>query len=128
MRMALSRGIGLWLPPVALMGVIFFFSAQPDLNSGLGTADLILRKIAHFTEYALLCFLWWRALRTRMDGRRAALVALAIASAYSLTDEFHQTFVEGRHGTPVDWGIDTAGAALTAFRLRAFEARRRADA
>jgi VanZ family protein len=128
MRMALLRGIGLWLPPIALMALIFFFSAQPDLNSGLGTADLILRKIAHFTEYALLCFLWWRALRTVMDGRRAALVALAIASAYSITDEFHQTFVEGRHGTPVDWAIDTAGAALTAFRLRAFETRRRADA
>ena len=128
MRMALSRGIGLWLPPVALMGLIYFFSAQPDLDSGLGTLDLILRKIAHFTEYAVLCFLWWRALRTRMDGRRAVLVAFAIASAYSVTDEYHQTFVEGRHGTPVDWGIDTAGAALTALRLLALEARRSADA
>lgn len=128
MRMALSRGIGLWLPPFALMALMYFFSDQPDLSSGLGTLDLILRKIAHFTEYAVLCFLWWRALRTRMDGRRAALVALAISSAYAVTDEFHQTFVEGRHGTPVDWAIDTAGAALTAFRVRALEARRRTDA
>ena len=101
MRMALSNAAsGLWLPPFALMALIFFFSAQPDLSSGLGTADLVLRKIVHFTEYALLCFLLWRALRTVMDGRRAALVALAIASAYSVTDEWHQTFVEGRHGTP----------------------------
>ena len=31
---------------------------------------------------------------------------------YAATDEYHQTFVEGRHGTPVDWLIDTAGAAV----------------
>ena len=40
-----------------------------------------------------------------------------LASGYAITDEFHQTFVEGRHGTPVDWAIDSAGAALVAVRL-----------
>jgi VanZ family protein len=40
-----------------------------------------------------------------------------LASAYAVTDEFHQTFVEGRHGTPVDWLIDSAGAGLVALRL-----------
>ena len=48
MRMSLKRGVGLWLPPVALMALIFFLSAQPDLSSGLGTWDLVLRKIVHF--------------------------------------------------------------------------------
>jgi VanZ family protein len=124
MRMSLKRGVGLWLPPVALMALIFFLSAQPDLSSGLGTWDLVLRKIVHFGSYGLLCLLLWRALRTRMDERRAALVALVIASAYAVTDEWHQTFVEGRHGTPVDWLIDTAGAGLVAMRLRARKRRR----
>jgi VanZ family protein len=26
-----------------------------------------------------------------------------------VTDEVHQTFVRGRHGSPVDWAIDTLG-------------------
>jgi hypothetical protein len=60
-----------WLPPLVLMGVIFFFSAQPNLNSGLGWIDHVGRKIVHASEYAFLCFLWWRALRTRLDPNRA---------------------------------------------------------
>lgn len=124
MRMAPIRAAGLWLPPLVMMAVIFFFSAQPDLSSGLGTWDLVLRKIAHFCEYALLTFLWWRPLRTVTDPRRAALLAFAIASAYAITDELHQTTVEGRHGTPVDWLIDSAGALFVATRLRAAAGRR----
>ena len=40
-----------------------------------------------------------------------------IASGYAVTDEFHQTFVEGRHGSVLDWLIDSAGAALVALRV-----------
>jgi VanZ family protein len=99
------------------MGVIFFFSAQPSLNSGLGVIDHIGRKVIHFSEYALLCFLWWRALRSVTNERIAVLLAFVLASGYAITDEFHQTFVEGRHGTPVDWLIDSAGAGLVAIHL-----------
>jgi len=113
--------LDLWLPPLLLMGVIFAFSAQPSLDSGLGVIDLIGRKLIHFAEYALLCFLWWRPLATVTTPRRAALYAFLIASGYALTDEFHQSFVEGRHGTPVDWLIDSAGAAAAALRLRTLD-------
>jgi len=106
-----------WLPPVVLMGVIFAFSAQPSLDSGLGLIDLIGRKLIHFAEYALLCFLWWRALASVTSPRRAALWAFLLASGYAVTDEFHQSFVEGRHGNVLDWLIDSAGAALVALRL-----------
>src|SRR5882724_8623006 len=123
MTQALSR-LDPWAPPLALMAVIFFFSAQPDLNSGLGVVDLIGRKLVHAGEYALLCFLWWRALRGVIPERRAALLALVIAFAYSCTDEFHQTFIHGRHGTPVDVAIDMVGAVSVAAALR----RRRAGA
>src|ERR671938_1841545 len=99
----------LWAPPLALMATIFVLSAQPDLSSGLGVWDTIGRKLIHMAEYALLVFLWWRALRTVFPERRAVAIAFAIALAYSATDEWHQTFVEGRHGTPVDVAIDTVG-------------------
>ena len=102
--MAAVRRFG---PPIALMGLIFFISAQPHLNSGLGTWDLILRKLAHMTEYALLFVLWRRAL-----PRHSPLAAVAIAIAYAITDEIHQTTVSGRHGAPTDVLIDGAGVLL----------------
>jgi VanZ family protein len=117
MEMRLPR-LDLWLPPLVLMGVIFALSAQPSLDSGLGLIDQIGRKLIHFGEYALLCFLWWRPLKEVTNARRAALLAFVLATGYAITDEIHQTFVDGRHGTPVDWLIDSAGAATAAIKLR----------
>ncbi len=119
MPMPLLRRPDLWAPPLILMGVIYVLSAQPSLDSGLGLIDLIGRKIIHFATYALLCLLWWRVLSHALPPRRAILLALLVASAYAATDELHQSSVEGRHGTPVDWAIDTAGAAAAAFALSA---------
>jgi VanZ family protein len=119
MRMAPLRRLDLWLPPLLAMGLIFFFSAQPSLDSGLGWIDGVGRKLVHFAEYALLCLLWWRPLRTGMPDRRAAVVAFLIASVYAATDELHQSFVDGRNGTPVDWLIDSAGAAAAALAVTA---------
>jgi VanZ family protein len=116
--MSQFRRLDPWLPPLLLMGVIFFLSAQPSLDSGLGAVDLVGRKVLHFAEYALLCFLWWRAFATVTDSGRAALAAFLVTSGYAATDEVHQAFVEGRTGTPVDWAIDSVGAALVALRLR----------
>jgi VanZ family protein len=101
-------------PPLLLMAAIFAFSAQPDLSTGLGTWDTILRKAAHMAEYGLLWLLWWRAF-----GYRNAAAAAAIAIAYAATDEYHQTFVQGRNGTPVDVLIDGAGVALAAAAVAA---------
>jgi VanZ family protein len=99
-------------PPLALMALIFLFSAQPNLSTGLGTWDLVLRKAAHMTEYGLLWFLWWRAL-----GYGHPAPAIGIALAYAATDELHQTFVTGRHGTPVDVAIDMAGVGLAGLAV-----------
>jgi VanZ family protein len=118
MQMALLRRCDPWLPPLLLMAVIFALSAQPDLNSGLGLADTVLRKVVHFGEFALLCFLWWRVCVERLTARRAALAAFLITAAYAASDELHQHFVSGRHASPVDWAIDSAGAGLAALRLR----------
>jgi hypothetical protein len=96
--------IGRYAPPLVLMAVIFGLSAQPDLDSGLGFLDLVGRKVVHMAEYGLLWFLWSRAL-----GHERPLAAAAIALGYAATDELHQTFVAGRHGTPVDVAVDAAG-------------------
>jgi VanZ like protein len=126
MQMRLLR-LDLWLP-LLLMGAIFVLSDQPSLDSGLGVIDLVGRKLIHFAEYALLCFLWWRPLRTVTTPSRAALFAFLLASGYAAADEFHQTFVEGRHGRPIDWAIDSAGAAVAALRLRSAAGRDRVTA
>lgn len=94
-------------PPLLLMALIFGLSAQPNLGTGLGTWDTVLRKGAHVAEYALLCWLWWRAF-----DRQRPLLAAAITLAYAATDEFHQHFVVGRHGSPVDWLIDAVGVGI----------------
>jgi VanZ family protein len=114
--------IGRFAPPLLLMALIFALSAQPNLNSGLGGWDLLLRKLAHMTEYGLLWFLWWRAF-----GYKAPLGAAALTLGYAATDEWHQTMVTGRHGTPVDVLIDGAGVvvAATLVQLRTGALRRR---
>jgi VanZ family protein len=111
--------VGRWAPPLVLMGVIYALSAQPDLSSGLGTFDLILRKIAHMAEYGLLVFLWWRALKDPAPPRAAVGLAVAASLAYAATDEYHQSFVEGRHGTPVDVAVDAVGMAVVAALILA---------
>jgi len=128
MAVTLLRRLDPWAPPLLLMAAIFVLSAQPSLDSGLGVADQIGRKLVHFAEYALLTFLCWRALRTRASTRQAALAAFLVAAAYAVTDEYHQSFVEGRHGTVLDWAIDAAGAAAAALHLARVRARRRARA
>ena len=105
--------IGRFGPPVALMAVIFFLSAQPDLNSGLGTWDTILRKCAHMLEFGLLWFLWWRAL-----GYGNPVAAVAITLAYAASDELHQSTVDGRHGSPWDFAIDATGVGLAGLAVR----------
>ena len=126
MQMPSLRRPDLWLPPLALMALIFAFSAQSSLAVGLGTFELIGRKLVHFAEYALLCLLWWRAFEPGLGPRRAAVVGFLISSGYAATDELHQTFVEDRNGNPVDWLIDSAGAGLMAFLLRSGLRRRSA--
>jgi VanZ family protein len=89
------------------MGVIFVLSAQAKLNSGLGDWDTALRKIAHMVAFGLLWWLWQRALAM-------PAAAAAIALGYAASDEWHQSFVQGRTGSALDWGIDAIGVAIAA--------------
>lgn len=81
---------------------------------------MTIRKGGHVTEYAVLSILLARALRAGTDpggtpgwwGRRWSWGAWMLATAYAATDEYHQTFHASRQGSPVDVGIDSAGALL----------------
>jgi VanZ family protein len=99
-----------WLPVALWAAVIFTLSSLPSLDSGLGTWDIVLRKLAHLAEYVILGALLYRALR-----REPAAVFLG--SFYAATDEVHQTFVSGREGSPVDWLIDTVGVVAGVLLL-----------
>jgi VanZ family protein len=108
------------------MGLIWFFSDQPNLSSGLGVIDLVGRKLVHAAEYGLLCLLWWRALRGLLAPRAALACAFALAVGYGALDERHQTSVEGRSGSAVDVAIDASGAALALALIRRRERGRQA--
>ena len=114
-RVSLSAALRLWLPVVVWAAVIFAFSSVPDLGTGLGTWDLVLRKLAHACEFALLGALLLRALR---DER----AALAAGVAYAISDEVHQIFVPGRVGSPLDVAIDSVGVAVGVLLWRRYRA------
>jgi len=103
-----SDRLARWGPVVVWAAVIFAFSSVPSLSSGLGTWDLVLRKAAHVVEFAVLGGLLARALPSLGW-------AIALGSLYAVTDEVHQVFVPGRHGSPLDWGLDTAGVVAGAL-------------
>jgi VanZ family protein len=100
-----------WAPVVAWAALIFVLSSIPDLGTGLGGWDLVLRKIAHAAEFAVLGFLLVRA-----TGAEWASLALGIA--YAISDEAHQHFVPGRLGSPLDVAIDAVGVAVGVLLAR----------
>jgi VanZ family protein len=100
------------------MAVIFVLSAQPNLDSGLGLIDDILRKFVHVGLYFALTLLWFWALRPALPYPTALALAGLIALLYGISDEYHQSFVEGRDGRPLDVGIDLIGIALASLLLR----------
>jgi VanZ family protein len=100
-----SAALRAWTPVVVWAAVIFAFSSVPDLGTGLGTWDLVLRKLAHGVEFAVLGALLLRALRDELP-------ALVAGIAYAVTDELHQHFVPGRVGAPLDVLFDSVGVAL----------------
>jgi len=113
------------------MGVIFYFSHQPgnvssetslfvlnlfniigvDINSPLGEfMHLIIRKLAHFTEYFILSLLFYNIIRPYTKYKY--WYSLLFAFFYACTDELHQYYIPNRVGSFIDVLIDTTGASL----------------
>jgi VanZ family protein len=124
-----------WVMTLAWAALIFCLSTRtfsPSFSRGLlvwmlhllhlqvsaGTFNLLhalLRKLAHLIEYAMFALLLYGFPDDKRLGLwrpRRAVICIAIAAAYSLTDEFHQSFVPGRHASLRDCGLDTMGASL----------------
>jgi VanZ family protein len=109
------------IAPLALMALIFYLSAQPSVGPEL---PAFTRVIAHFTEYAVLAALWAWALIPAL-GSRGLWAAAAITGLYAITDEFHQSFIDGRDSDPLDVLTDWAGMATALLVIRARRERAR---
>lgn len=127
-----------WLPVAVWMALIFSGSGDsrsashssriiaplvrwlcPDVSEEtLNLVVLLVRKCAHLTEYAVLAWLFWRAVRkpVKHDRRpwswRLAGGAILFVMLYAASDEWHQSFVPNREGCVRDVLIDTVGAML----------------
>ena len=127
-----------WVWVAAWMGVIFFFSTDlfsgaqtsrligpflkwfvPEISAeSIATVQLVVRKIAHLAEYAILSIPSCRALAQRAAPSPLPLAALGqavlIAVAYAALDEWHQSWTDERFGSPLDVAIDSVGATVGA--------------
>jgi len=135
------KRVNYWLPPIVWMGFIFFLSTDTFsvrhtwsfLESfltllGISAGDetllaiqLMFRKAAHLTGYAILASLFYRAVRSgrlpRWDFRTAA-IAFALAAVYAISDEVHQSFTRERTASAVDVMIDCLGSLIALAILR----------
>ena len=126
-----------FIPAAVIMIVIFLFSAQTGTEStavsdgfisaaageekvGNELITVIVRKIAHFLEYAALgaaIYFGMRGVGTdKKQGWRIILSALS-GGLYAVSDEIHQYFVPGRACMVIDMFIDACGAACGAVLL-----------
>lgn len=85
-----------------------------------GSSEGWLRKSAHFIEYAILAYLWFRALRRDNEQRwnwKWFAIALGVTIVWASVDELQQGFIS-RHRTGSAWDVllDTSGG-LTALML-----------
>ncbi len=152
---AASRGAPVWRsrlwrygPLVFWMGFIFFASTGqlsasntsrfirplllwlfPDISDeGLLFGHFIIRKTAHFVEYAVLALLAARAFLSSSHEvlrRQWFFISFALVAIYALFDEFHQSFVATRTGSIYDSLIDMAGGATALTLLYLWRALRR---
>ncbi len=109
---------------------VFRWLAPGASAHALGVWYIVFRKTLHFIEYGLLAFLFYRAFRGGRGPRwskKAGILAAVSASAYGFLDEFLQSFVPNRFGSPFDWGVDTAGVLAAVGLLAWMGGRRDAD-
>lgn len=123
----MRRWFALWGPSLLLMVIIFVLSSQSEIPSPDNlTLDRILKKGAHALGYGLLAVSYGRAL-LGSGVRRFVPLALLLTLLYALSDEWHQTFVPGRNGTPLDVLLDFAGGVVGLLVWQLLQNRRQLD-
>ncbi len=109
--MTLMRLLLRWLPAFGLMAAIFALSSLPASRiPDLGALDVLFKKGGHMLGYAMLGLAYFYALPPRLHAGYRRALALLMAVLFALSDEYHQSFVEGRGSTLVDVAIDGIGA------------------
>lgn len=148
----MAKKIVLWILVICCMVMIFSFSAQTSEESNELSGSLLdriirllavnaseetiaflsvfIRKVAHFSIYALLGGLIFLLVREGygVRGKGEIVIPVVASGVYAVFDEFHQLFVSGRSGQLLDVFIDTLGAVtstLLLFTIYMFSARRK---
>jgi VanZ family protein len=104
-----------WFPALFFMTVIFIFSSQPsDDLPRFASWDRVVKKMGHAIGYGLLALSYLHFFK--YDKKRYWLAWL-LAVLFSATDEFHQSFVPGRHPSIVDVLVFDNLGAMTALWL-----------
>ena len=86
---------------------------QSEMEAYADRIDYPVRKLAHMTEYGILCLLACAFVRGYSGNWKVCgISAVAVAALYAATDEIHQLFVPGRAGRFPDVCIDTLGAVI----------------
>lgn len=98
------------VPCILCMAIVFKLSSLT--NEQLEDFPQIWDKLAHFLEYATLagCYamIWTRNEWSRRQWLRVLIVGV-LALVYGCTDEYHQSFVEGRDCSAFDLVADLTG-------------------
>lgn len=76
--------------------------------------SLIIRKLAHFTEYFILGILLSNLI---LSYNKKAYISIIICILYAISDEIHQIFVPGRSCQILDITIDSLGSILGIYLL-----------
>ena len=104
-----------WGPAFLMMVAIFAFSSIPSAEMpNFGLMDFLVKKGGHALGYGLLALAYLRGLKGESNTVISSqlFIAWILATAYSTTDEVHQSFVPGRYPAVSDVMIDSFGAAL----------------
>ena len=94
----------------------FLFPTAPDVTLNLYHG--YIRKLAHFTEYAVLAFLGLRAVAgwsTDRLRRASLLITVLFVAVIASIDEYHQSFVPSRTSSFWDVLLDISGGAFAVF-------------
>ncbi len=83
---------------------------QKRQMSIMNKAEIIIRKSAHFSLYAMLGFMMSMAVGQRKLFSSASFGVIIFCFLYAFSDEIHQSFIPGRSCEFRDMMIDTSGA------------------
>ena len=110
----MSHALWVWGPAALLMAAVFVLSSQANLPAPPGGISDVF---AHAVVYAGLGVLMLRGLsNARWPGvtPRSVVVAIALTVLYGVSDEYHQSFVDGRFAEMRDVMADAIGACCGA--------------